>query len=1113
MEEIANGASAGKHTQFLDLTNGAGGETSQDDDSMSSPQQRPVAAPTKSVVGNTGRLKLDPNTPGRVVESGQEQTGRWTKEEHEAFLSALQMYGKEWKKVAAKVKTRTVVQTRTHAQKYFQKLAKVVESGKDHVTHVDMGIAADSRKTTPKQPKKPRLNASTAKAQRQGSLTSAAQVISNLSGAEAPVAFQLPASSLPSTSFGNPKPISTMNGLTQPAIVSTHGYNSFNAPSVGVKESFSNGMNYGGPKPATSSFAIKITDDVAMKRGRFPEPSPAASGKRKLAEIAAARMLAGVAAVQGKPMLAPMSEDGAATPPPTDDTKMQVPAPVSVKSGDTEQPRKPAGLSLQIVNPESLGVSYEEQKRRRGGDSPQTPWEGDMKALMSEEKKKPPLGVPESLQMPQAPVMGVFAATSSLHPICGPGGAYGRSPLHKAVCEMDLAVVQSELTSRAQDFQKQDDKGYCAMHSACALCMTDLQNSSIATDLVRALIAAGADASVCDEEGNTPLHWAARAGDVGTAELLLLRNCPKDAKNERGETALHWAMRAGRVGMSVVSILLENGAKPSVWNKEFKRPLDIAADGFFDEGENSVIELKKIAAARKRLSKEQRHVLKEAAEQRKRAREHLLRLSVQSRTLVLNHPECLEHHPKSSSDWEAPGRVTSIMEKILGTDPKMQAIHSHEITVSQDFDRASLDLLRRIHSADYLSFVNDLSKELEKKQREENDADASRSAPTVVPFTPMVQRSIIKVTESNVKQHSDTSFSVGSLRAARRAAGAVQHAVDCVLIGRTRNAFCVVRPPGHHAGINGLLDGGESCGFCIFNSVAAGAMHAISDERLLCERCAIVDIDAHHGNGTEEIVRKYHDPSKLFFFSIHLYDNDEKKRKRESKSFQYKFYPGTGDEDDIALNIINVPITPLWKEKQANPTASHSTRTRTRTKRYSDDGDSSENGTPKASDVETENSRGSGSVPSTPTSAVPNSNSGRHAYRKAIQNRLLPALRAFNPDLILISTGFDACKGDVGNAKHEFGGKEKMGIDLEPEDYAWTTRKILEIADICCQGRVVSILEGGYGRTPAATAGVPNDGSNSLDKSVFSECAMRHVHAMIDPYDVEKRFKSSKSDP
>ena len=360
-----------------------------------------------------------------------------------------------------------------------------------------------------------------------------------------------------------------------------------------------------------------------------------------------------------------------------------------------------------------------------------------------------------------------------------------------------------------------------------------------------------------------------------------------------------------------------------------------------------------------------------------------------------------------------------------------------------------------------------------------------------------------KVAESSIKlgQHSDTSFSVGSLRAARRAAGAVQHAVDCVLVGRNRNAFCLVRPPGHHAGINGLLADGESCGFCIFNSVAAGAMHAISDERLLCERCAIVDLDVHHGNGTEEIVRKCHDPGKLFFFSIHLFDN-ERKGKRETKSFQYKFYPGTGDEDDVALNIINVPITPLWKEKESGGAASHNTRHRTRQRSSRESDDGSESGTPKGGNSDTESDPRASPGSSAP-SPSPNPTSGRNAYRKAIQNRLLPALRAFNPDLILISAGFDACKGDVGNAKHEFGAKEKMGIDLEPEDYAWTTRKVLEIADICCQGRVVSVLEGGYGRTPVNS--VPGD-NTPLDKSAFSECALRHVHAMIDPYDTECRF-------
>ena len=310
-------------------------------------------------------------------------------------------------------------------------------------------------------------------------------------------------------------------------------------------------------------------------------------------------------------------------------------------------------------------------------------------------------------------------------------------------------------------------------------------------------------------------------------------------------------------------------------------------------------------------------------------------------------------------------------------------------------------------------------------------------------------------------------------------------------MGRNRNAFCIVRPPGHHAGVNGLLAGGESCGFCIFNNVAAGAMHALSNDshQPRCQRCAIVDIDAHHGNGTEEIVVKCHDPGRLLFFSVHIFDHDRKKGKGSSED-SYKFYPGTGDSDDVAHNVINVPIAPLWREKEVKKLTSgawnvsfpleshHNTRQKKRqaaaaaaaaaaeivaevdSKNSSLDGESKVTCPVKdVSDTDTislddsscragPSQTGIGQMSGRATAASGQQPThyqmglGRQAYRHAIQQRLLPALRAFDPDLILLSTGFDAARGDVGNSRHYAGGRERMGLDLEPEDYAWTTQKV-----------------------------------------------------------------------
>jgi acetoin utilization deacetylase AcuC-like enzyme len=145
--------------------------------------------------------------------------------------------------------------------------------------------------------------------------------------------------------------------------------------------------------------------------------------------------------------------------------------------------------------------------------------------------------------------------------------------------------------------------------------------------------------------------------------------------------------------------------------------------------------------------------------------------------------------------------------------------------------------------------------------------------------------------ERGVSLDADTYVSAGSRQAAYRAAGAAVAAVDAVLAGEDQTAFCAVRPPGHHA------EPARAMGFCIFNNVAVGALHALEAHGLA--RVAVVDFDVHHGNGTEAVARA---EPRLFFASTH----------------QSPLYPGTGLASDPAHNILNAPLPegtegPAWR--------------------------------------------------------------------------------------------------------------------------------------------------------------------------------------------------------
>jgi acetoin utilization deacetylase AcuC-like enzyme len=209
----------------------------------------------------------------------------------------------------------------------------------------------------------------------------------------------------------------------------------------------------------------------------------------------------------------------------------------------------------------------------------------------------------------------------------------------------------------------------------------------------------------------------------------------------------------------------------------------------------------------------------------------------------------------------------------------------------------------------------------------------------------------------------DTHVSSGSGEAALRAAGAACAAVDAVAAGEARNAFCAIRPPGHHA------EQAIAMGFCLFNNVAIAAAHARAAHGL--RRAAVVDFDVHHGNGTQAM---FWDDAELFFASTH----------------QSPLYPGTGGLGECGKfrNIVNAPLAPM---------------------------------------------------------------SGSAEFRAAMTETVLPALHAFEPDIVFISAGFDAHRADP-----------LAMLNFEDEDFAWATTALLGVAEEFCGGRVVSTLEGGY---------------------------------------------------
>jgi len=549
------------------------------------------------------------------------------------------------------------------------------------------------------------------------------------------------------------------------------------------------------------------------------------------------------------------------------------------------------------------------------------------------------------------------------------------------------------------------------------------------------LLRHGASARTADADGNTCLHRAAALGFTHVGRLLATQGCPVNAVNAAGDAAFHIAARCGHDNF--LRMLVEVGTDCHLRNGQSRCALDLLGTGTESSGSRTEL------------------------------RRSLLTAEPRLRTLVLHHPDCLQLSQLRPSEWEGPDRLEGILRDLQDAD----VFPPYELEVTSQFKKASVELLGRAHSAEYIAFVDALSKQVQQVEGDggSNGGGSSGGGDMSVLFAPQLQRHTLHRAGGDVKDAatSGATFSTGTLGAARRAAGAVAYAVDRVLAGRNRNAFCAVRPPGHHAGYAGLFDGATSCGFCVFNSVAAGALHALDPAGHNCPRVAIVDLDLRHGTGTEDIVRRYTHPSRLFFFSLHLLEKGNGPTPMQpgvsaaaaagaAAGDAAAYFPSSGADDDVVHNIVNVP---LWRSA----------------------------GDTKADAV--------GARPSPRT--VPS-----EAYRQAIAQRLIPSLRAFNPCLILLSVGFDVAEGGGGGgnvgAAGSYGERPAAsghGTDLQQEDFAWATAEVLKIADLCCRGRVsagppghthcaplshepafsfslcvcacvcqvVSVLEGGYG--------------------------------------------------
>eukprot|EP00939_MAST-03C_sp_MAST-3C-sp1_P000997 g997.t1 len=656
------------------------------------------------------------------------------------------------------------------------------------------------------------------------------------------------------------------------------------------------------------------------------------------------------------------------------------------------------------------------------------------------------------------------------------GMLLGAHPLH-------LAIMAS-----ARD----DDKGIAFAESATRILLETMKRrQKVKTETTDIDVFALKDAV-----GRTPLHIAAQFAATNCASALIAAAGSKDAarrlllaRDHRGRTALHMACeRAHRVhdtkrALSFLRTMLMTTAAAA--GEQSARDLADARD---ERGATALDTI--LARASSPISSEATTMLKKFASsatsssasppvEALRVRAAAALSSPGSSTLVMTHSACTQHLTcpqavvsRKTKDVPPPENVRRL--KVL-CDDSTGALRASEFRSLQwkTCSKASMADIVRVHEYAYVAAIKTMCAAMDGVEKSSK-------------------------TETRTLDR-DATISRESYNAALFAAGGAIDAVNAVVSGTHRNAFCAIRPPGHHAGPRGkvasIYDQCGSHGFCLFNNVAVAAAYARTGLRDDVRRVAILDFDVHHGNGTEAILRNLKpsvrcvpcrgpqvapglqmsketnavevglrtleasavsfkpwknddDVSDVFFASTHGYG------KLADGSHMF---PGSGATCGVALKANCVtngrnPRELYGLAADEDPAAALSSVPWENTESLR----CSVKGAIRCRSSGCRSGHLNGRFDPVWDDRIINcgmARSVRLQWRLTWVEQIFPALYKFSPDLILISAGFDAHFQD--DLNHGF-------VGLVADDYAWLTKRIVQFANGRCKGRVVSLLEGGY---------------------------------------------------